>query len=113
MKTLRQEELPVHRYASELKKDSEHNIAPSHILLLQAQVCRAVHYMSVDSVQLSLMENLNQELLGLEKFQQRQQLKKLLWMVQARTELRQQQEDKFTSINRILKRTSLLGLTVW
>lgn len=86
---VRAQELPVHRYASELK-DSD---TPSHILLLQAQVCRAVHFMSVDSVQLQVMKKLEKQLHNLVREQQRQQLKNLLWMVEARTELRQQQED--------------------
>jgi len=90
MEQWRSQELPMHRYASALKGSN----TPSHIIVLQAQVCRAVHHMSVDSVQLQLMENLNQALHTLARDQQREQLKNLLWMVEARTELRQQQEDE-------------------
>lgn len=93
----RAQELPVHRYASELKDSN----TPSHILLLQAQVCRQVHSMCVDSVQLQLLENTKNDLLTLARDQQREQLQKLLWFVESKTELLQQQEDDLYDINRV------------
>jgi uncharacterized protein YukE len=97
LNTIRAQELPVHRYASELKDSN----TPSHILLLQAQVCREVHHMCVDSVQLQLLENARNDLQNLARDQQREQLTKLLWFNESKAELRQQEEDALYDMNRV------------
>jgi Sec-independent protein translocase protein TatA len=97
LNAIRAHELPVHRYASELKDSN----TPSHILLLQAQVCREVHHMCVDSVQLQLLENTRNDLKTLARDQQREQLTKLLWFNESKAELRQQQEDALYDMNRV------------
>ena len=97
LNAIRAQELPVHRYASELKDSN----TPSHILVLQAQVCREVHHMCVDSVQLQLLENTRNELQTLARDQQRESIRKLMWFIASKTELRQQQEDDLYDMNRV------------
>lgn len=89
IKTARSNELPMYRYASELK-DSE---TPTHILLLQAQLCRAVHYMSVDAAQLQMMERTKESLVLLTQGQEGIQLNRVLWAVEAKVELQQQHHE--------------------
>ena len=86
IKTTRSQELPMYRYASELK-DSE---TPTHILLLQAQVCRAVHHLCVDTVQLQMLERSKETLVLLAQGQEGEQLNRVLWAVEAKVELQQQ-----------------------
>ena len=93
MDSIRAQELHVHCYASELKGGNNCN-TPSHILFLQAQLCRQVHSMCVLVAQLKLMENLHESLKLLVKEQQRIQLKNLLWTIEAKTELLQQEDDE-------------------
>jgi len=86
---IRKQELPMHRYASELK----HSNTPSHILVLQAQVCRAVHHVCVDAAQLQLLQRSLEALKLLAKQQEGVQLDKVLWAVEAKVELQQQESD--------------------
>ena len=95
IKTTRSEELAMYRYASELK-DSE---TPTHILLLQAQVCRAVHHLCVDTAQLQMLERSKEAFVLLAQGQEGEQLNRVLWAVEAKVELQQQHnsEDDFES----------------
>lgn len=95
IKTTRSEELPMYRYASELK-DSE---TPTHILLLQAQVCRAVHHLCVDTAQLQMLERSKEAFVLLAQGQEGEQLNRVLWAIEAKVELQQQHssEDDFES----------------
>jgi hypothetical protein len=89
MEQVRSRECPVHRYASLLKGEK----FPNYILILQAQVCRQVHYMCVDDAQLRLEKK---TLRSLEKFLRKQhekQLERALWAVEAKVELLEQQVD--------------------
>ena len=84
------QKVPIHRYASELKGKN----TPSHIILLQAQVCREIHHYCGGTAQFQLLEEATKELKLLADEQQRIQLKCLLWAVEAKAELRQQEEDE-------------------
>lgn len=86
---IQSQQLPVHIYASELK---ERGTSP-HIILLQARACREIHHMCVCVAQLTLLEKNLEEIEFLAQEQQSHQLKCLLWVVEAKTELQQQQED--------------------
>ena len=86
---IRSKDFPVHVYASELKDGG----MPSYILVLQAQVCRAVHLMCVDTTQLHLLERTKDALTLLAKHQEAVQLDRVLWAVEAKVELQQQEEE--------------------
>lgn len=88
--TRRQQELPLHQYACELKGLSM-NPPPSHILLLQARVMRAVHQLCVATAQLQLLERTLETLQVLAKGQEGNLLDKVLWAVEAKVELQQQE----------------------
>lgn len=103
---IQSQQLPVHRYASELKSQA----TPSHILLLQAQVCREIHCMCVDVAQLTMLENAAEDLKLLAKDQQQVQLKCLLWAVEAKAELRQQQEDDIYQLVDVCAEASSSGI---
>jgi hypothetical protein len=89
MEQVRSKECPVHRYASLLKNE----MIPNYILILQAQVCRQVHYMCVDVAQLRLAENTLGILKKLSRKQQEKQLERVLWVIEAKVELLEQQVD--------------------
>jgi hypothetical protein len=79
----------MYRYATELK-DSE---TPTHILLLQAQVCRAVHHLCVDTAQLQMLKRTKETIVLLAQGQEGEQLNRVLWAVEAKVELQQQAES--------------------
>jgi hypothetical protein len=87
MKQAKSKECPVHQYASLLKNE----MTPSNIIILQAQVCRQVHYMCVDVAQLRLLENTLVTLKELAKEQEERQLERILWYTGAKVELQQQE----------------------
>lgn len=89
MEQLRSRECPVHRYASLLKDE----MIPNYILILQAQVCRQVHYMCVDATQLRLAKNTLETLKKFSRKQHEKQLERALWAVEAKVELLQQEVD--------------------
>jgi hypothetical protein len=86
MEQVRSRECPVHRYASLLKDE----MIPNYILILQAQVCRQVHYMCVDAAQLRLTQKTLEILKKFSRKQHEKQLERALWAVDAKVELLEQ-----------------------
>lgn len=66
-------------------------MTPSNIIILQAQVCRQVHYMCINVAQLRLLENTLVTLKELAKEQEERQLERILWYTGAKMELQQQE----------------------
>ena len=89
MKQVRSKECPVHQYASLLKNE----MTPNYIIILQAQVCKQVHNMCVDVAQLRLLENTLVTLKELAKEQEERQLEIILWGLEAKVELQQEEAN--------------------
>jgi hypothetical protein len=88
MEQVRSRECPVHRYASLLKDEK----FPNYILILQAQVCRQVHYMGVDDAQLRLAKKTRRSLKKFSRKQRKKQLERALRAVEAKVDINEDQQ---------------------